>query len=507
MYHLLPTIVLIAISAGFYFLWRYNSPYPYTLNWDIWEHQTIVNAIRSGSSALLPSALSDTFQFVGYTTLFHSLIAGIQTLFNVHNLLGFWWVAEGVFFTLTTLAAYAFSYAVTKNRWAAVVGGILSACFFESSMAYTTLFLLPQTLAALVWVIGMTILAITHTHRTRIALMFSLIIIALHGIVGSLGALLLFIYAYVPRMKYHSALIMLAVGYAVPTLIAQFFPVGTLNSGEAENFTQTIGQKLTLFQQWYGFLPIPFLAIGIWKGQKHLLVLFAALIGIILSAFPYVLKFTIFTHYLMIAIMAVGIAWYFNQITSIAMKGLSVVIVTLAAGLIFVANVSAWQKPVMFRGITSQISIDEMKAAEILREKNINHDMFLISDPATQYIMEPLSGVNSQGGAYMNAATRARIIAALTSSDQKQFDQNISYIHDLLKPETTSKKILVVSGRTFKWLESPEDKRNSISYNIWRPEALSLENMITVDTWKEQFHLTEIYRNAGVVILATYDTK
>lgn len=109
----------------------------------------------------------------------------------------------------------------------------------------------------------------------------------------------------------------------------------------------------------------------------------------------------------------------------------------------------------------------------------------------------------------MNAATRARIIAALASSDQKQFDQNISDIHDLLKPEINSEKILVISGRTFKWLAAPDTKRNSITYNIWRPEALSLENIVTIEAWKQQFQLTESYRNASVVVLTQegYDTK
>src|SRR5450759_2105555 len=96
--------LLVLLSVAFYALWRWNSPYPSPLNWDIWEHQTVVNAIRSGSFALLPSQLSDTFRFNGYTTLFHVITAGIQNVLHVQNIPGFWWIAEGIFFVLTTLA-------------------------------------------------------------------------------------------------------------------------------------------------------------------------------------------------------------------------------------------------------------------------------------------------------------------------------------------------------------------------------------------------------------------
>ena len=53
-----------------YLIWRMYSPYPSPLNWDIWEHQTAIHAILNGNISLLPSQLSDTFGFNGYTTLF-----------------------------------------------------------------------------------------------------------------------------------------------------------------------------------------------------------------------------------------------------------------------------------------------------------------------------------------------------------------------------------------------------------------------------------------------------
>jgi len=510
--HYLSTLVLIVVSAGLYLLWRLYSPYPYTLNWDIWEHQTAINAIRSGSYAIFPSGLSDTFRFDGYTTLFHFIIAGIQSVFGVKNIPGFWWVAEWIFFTGTTLATYAFSFALTKNRWAALAGGILSAVLYESSIAFTTLFLLPQTLTALMWVFGMTILTYTPKYRLPVALLFSLLLIALHGIVGSLGAILLFIYAYAPRVN---ALAALGVGYLVPTLIAQYFPVSTLNSGEALDFAQTIGQKFTFFQSWYGFLPIPFLIMGIRESirsdsqcAKILVVLFAGTTGLILSSFPYVVKFNVLTHYLMIALMALGMDWYMIQVRSTIVKVLCVLLLALSGGLVFTTNIYAWQKPVMFRGIASQVSADEIDAGSRLQDMYNDSTMLMISDPSTQYILEALSGINTQGGAYMIQSTRSAFFDLFASSDSNVFKSRLSEIHDLLELENSYTKLLVLSGRTFKWLESTPYDRNSIAYNIWRPEALSLQNNSTIESWKQQYNLQEIYRNPSVVVLmegAQYD--
>lgn len=511
-----PILFLIIISAIFYGIWRWNSPYPYALNWDIWEHQTVVNTIRGGSLAVNPSILSDTFRFNGYTTAFHVFIALVQQVFQTKNILGFWWIAEGVFFALTTIAMYFLAYALTKNRLASLMAGVLSAGFFESSMAYTTLFLIPQTLAALIWVIGIIWLTTTHTHETRMKIetLFALGIVLLHGVVGIFGGVLLFLYAFALHLRPNTAMSLgaLALGYLVPTFIASRYPVGSINAGEALYFTQTVSQKLALFTQWYGFLPIPFLILGLWKShttsQKAFVLLTALALGVMLSPFPYILKFAVYTHYLMIGVMAVGLAWLVKQFHSAPAKGLSLLMITIAVGLIFTTNSLAWQKPVLFHGIASQVSGDEQRAASALKSL-LGQEAFLVSDPATQYIMEALSGVNSQGGAYMIESTRAHIIGALESPDQTQFVQHLSQIDDLLTPAPNAQKLLVVSGRTFKWLESPSEKRNSITYNIWRPEALSLDNALMIETWKERFGLQEVYRNASVVILVikTYDTK
>jgi hypothetical protein len=516
-YHGLSMLFLIEVASVLYIVWRLNSPYPHALNWDIWEHQTAINAIRDGHISLMPSALSDTFQFDGYTTIFHMILAGIQEVFQIKDVLGFWWIAENIFFALTTLVAYMFSYAVTRNRLAAVIAGVLSACLFESAMAYTTLFLLPQTVTALLWVVGMT--AVTYAastkKRTLIALLFSLLMIPLHAIVGTFAAVILMLYAVgLHILPKHNTIYAIGVGistllaYIIPTYVAQHAGLGSINAGEAASFTQTFDQKLSMMRQWYGVLPLPLLVFGLWQamtsgdGMKKLLVaLFAISAGFIAATFPYVLKFVVIERYMMIAIMAMGVAWYMRQMRS-TMEVLMVICVTVcSAVLIFYTNVTHWKDSVVFRGVASHISADERVAASALRfQYGVNKDAFLISDPATQYVLETLSGVNSQGGAYMTVKTRTALLTALQSETASDFTKELSRIQDTVQPGKKSPLLLAVSGRTFAWLSSSAEQKMDIAYNVWRPNALSLQASITMAMWKERFGLKEVYRNNSVVV-------
>jgi hypothetical protein len=513
--HILPVFFLTLMSIGVYLLWRSITPFPHTLNWDIWEHQTVINAIRGGSMALLPSDLSDTFRFDGYTTAYHVLIAAIQSLTNTQNILGFWWIAEGVFLTLTTLATYAFCFAYTKHRWTALIGGILSACFFESSMAYTTLFLVPQTLAALVWVIGMTVLVQKRTYQLPVAVGFALIAILLHGIVGGVGAVMLLLFVLSSRLhplapvtKILVLLLAAAAGYALPTGATHLFATHTINAGEAAYFSQPIVHKLSLFHQWYGLLPIPFLLLGMWQIVKtnhtsawRLLVLFAGSTGVILSAFPYVLKFTVFTHYLMIAVMSIGIYWILKQLHAWTSIVLSICFVGITAGMIFLSNTHAWKEPVVQNTIASHVSEDEQRAAVALSARYAKTDALLLSDPATQYILEPLSGVNSPGGAYMDRENRLHLIQAFGAADQETFAKEIRSVTDRVAGSTQGPIVLIINGRTRQWLNQEDDKRLSIASNIWKPQPLSLADYLATEQWKKQFDLKEVYRNTSIVIL------
>lgn len=476
--------LLILIAVGFYLIWRYNSPYPNPLNWDIWEHQTVINAIRGGAFALLPSQLSDTFRFDGYTTLFHVILAGIQNVLHVQNILGFWWIAEEIFFVLTTLAAYAFVYAITKHRLAALAGGILSAGFFESAVAFTTLFLLPQTVAALIWVVGMTVVVTQKTKQKKVmaACITTLVILPFHAIVGALGAMFLFIMALEPQLNW---LLVLIASYVVPTYLATHFGLAGLNTGEAQYFNRSLPQKFALLCQWYGYLPIPFLLLGLWKGNRTLTIMFAASVGLLASPFPYVLKFVVIIRYVMIVVMAIGIGEMLRLIRSKTAQCIGLAVLTVASFLIFLTNTIVWKNPVIFRGIASHVSIDELTAAAFLKLRyGSNTQAFLISDPATQYILEPLSGVDTQGGAYMSVESRQNLLKVLRG--------------DRIPTHRTT--LLAMSARTSRWLFADPKDQMSIAFNIWRPDALSMNDELVIGQWKNRYRAIEVYRNPSIVI-------
>ena len=213
-----------------------------------------------------------------------------------------------------------------------------------------------------------------------------------------------------------------------------------------------------------------------------------ASVGFLASPFPYVLKFIVIIHYILIAIMAIGIGECLTLMKSTIARFIGVTALIVAVGLIFITNTMAWKSTVVFRGVASEVSPDEISAANFLKSR-YNNNVFLVSDPATQAILEPLTGIDSQGGAYMSEATRTVLLNALKKNDI----QGLKAVHQ-------GKILLAVNARTMKWLTTTRADQMSIAFNIWRPEGLSMNDEIVISQWQKQFSLTEVYKNPSMVI-------
>ena len=147
--YLVVVSVLVLLNVVVYSIWRYKSPIYTTLNWDLYHQQNIVNDINSGVFNYSPNNLSDSFGFTSYTTLFHTL-AAIPIGFIKVEATDFWYYIEFFHLLSTSLIAYFVLKAFTRNRGIAFIGAVLSSLFFESLGAYTTLFWIPQNIAATV---------------------------------------------------------------------------------------------------------------------------------------------------------------------------------------------------------------------------------------------------------------------------------------------------------------------------------------------------------------------
>lgn len=510
-------LTILAITTGIsYLIWRYQSPYPFPLNWDMWEHQTVVNAILQGHVALFPSMLSDTFGFNGYTTLFHFIIAAFQYPFRP-DILGFWWIAEIYMAFLTSMAAYALTKAITKRNDTALIAGVLSTFCFESSIVFTPFFLMPQTVATVIWCMGFAWLINTKHFPNIFGLCaLVLVLLSMHFLIGGAGILTYLAYLtirFAPVRK-GSKIIRVIIStmplwvYAIVFVLSRYIPMETINWGEAANFIQTIPEKLRDMQGWYGYFPLLLTPIGVWSlnrdkraSEAKIIALIAlTVMAVVISPIAYSMKFYALGRYFMITYIACGVMYFINQ-TVLPKYKMGILFLFFAAQLvIFTTNVLRWQESLQFQGIASHVSTHDRQLATFLKNHYNNTGVMLISDPTTSYILEPLTGINTPGGAYMNADNRTRIASIINASDSASLSDTVKTVQDRLDTAPVDGYLVVLSARYFQWTTLSEAKRLGFAFNIWRPQSMTLANTIAVTAFEKSMNLQPIFTNASATV-------
>ncbi len=145
-------VVTLGLSALSYFIWTWHAPY--SLNWDLYEHQTLVHLITQGHFSYFTSQISDTFGFNSYPPIFHLLMAISQYPMQLQpeQILQYWNVIGFFHLWIVSAISYAFAYTVTKKKGLSLLSAILGTLTFESIISFTSFFLLPQTLAAVLFI-------------------------------------------------------------------------------------------------------------------------------------------------------------------------------------------------------------------------------------------------------------------------------------------------------------------------------------------------------------------
>ncbi len=514
--YILPTALSIFLAVIVYSLWQLNSPYPF--NWDMYEHQTLVNTVLQGRFSFFPTHITDTFGFNGYSSLYHILITTSQVFFQI-NLFDYWHSISFVHFVLVILTSYLLGYEVSQNRIFAVISALLGALIFDSTLTFTSLFFLPQTFTALLFVqMFMQLIADVKKGVIPSIWLVGIYVIFLflsHYIIGFVAmTIYLSTYLYV---RFHPIIVskfnwvlLIESGLVFAFVVILFsanIPLGFLNKGEGAAFTYTMHQKFSIMQQTYGYMLLLFLPIGlsvVFKKKTELEVLLftitLGLIAIIVANLPYVLKFFVIARYFVHLLIVAGIYRMLRTIhikifQSAALLGLGAVLLG-----IFITNAAYWKSNLYDNGITTHVSPKEIEAAQYLRKYYSNDNTLLISDPATQHILEPLARVNTQGGAYMDIDTRKSLHWISQQTDTVSVARILYDIKDKIEP-ISGKRLLALSGRYFVWQNSNIESKESLAYNIWYPAGLTLENYKTI-RWLQgdPFHFTLIFENPSIVI-------
>ncbi len=510
-------VLLFGAAAVVYALWRLHSPYAMPLNWDIHEHQVLVNEIAKGNLFYETSNMSDTFLFNGYSTLFHVLAALPQIVFKP-NPLSFWWMVEYLHLATTIGISWLIAFAATRNKWVAAIAAAIGALTFESSVAYTSLFLIPQTLAATLAAGTLALVVEEHhaNHKTPwiVLALMAVTLGLMHYIVGAAAIALLVAALIAIRLKLYrhmSGLILLTLN-AIFILVCLVYGITTtvnlasLNFGEAAMFMHTFTQNLTFFQTFYGTALMILFPLGIIAAYQNrhegpfLLGMLSLIVWvIILAPLPYVLKFYVLNRYMVHVVMALGLWTVVKDMVPTA-RTLVLALVGMALATVFVVNISQWQQLSVTQGVATQVSGDEQTAAMFLEKQNDATTTLLVSDPATQAILESQSGVNSQGGAYMNHQTRPLLAAALTSTTSAELARALAAIDDTVAPTKPTVVYLVISGRTMLWKEFSKADQQNIAVNVWNPQPFSYDMLVWMGMFEKEHEFTPVFTNGAVRI-------
>ncbi|MBI2049686.1 hypothetical protein HYT32_02160 [Candidatus Roizmanbacteria bacterium] len=508
---LLTGVFLTFFTSLVYFLiWKRNTPYPLQLNWDIYEHITLANLIVSGKLSFFTTQISDTFTLNSYSPMFGILLSLPKIIFQ-KNILGIYWWLEYWYYLLTALASFMIAKRLFNDKWLAVIFTITSSLVFESIVAYTTLFLLPQTLVAL-----LTIFIILHIkeHKIGFLALVILVVTLLHYVVGILCLFVLVAFYLILRLGINLSFlnkgVLIATLALLSSIVLNFLGKWqVLEREEAAHFNFTILQKLGFLVDWYGITIFIFAVIGyikIVKGksysEKIILIVALLIFGISFAPFSYFLKFYVLGHYFINLIVVAGIGVLLANLP-ITLKSIGSSFLVLLLVITFYKNQLAYKEPLRFEAYDTQISVSEIKAGEFLSSFNKDGTAFIISDPSLQYILEAISGINTQGGAYMDLQTRI-VLDSINGVYNTEFIINkLSEIHDLIPDaQKQNRKILfVIGGRYFAWQRLTVEQKEKTFYNVWSPRKLMEDDIVYLDFLISSLNFKIVYRNDEIAIL------
>jgi hypothetical protein len=487
---LVGAVMLSGISYG---IWTYRSPY--SLNWDWYQHQTMARLIQQGQFSFFTSQVSDTFGFDSYPPFFHTLVAVAQypVALSPEYVVVFW-QATGFWHLMSVgLAAYALVFALSRSHLAAGLGLMLSVMTFDAMISMTSYFLLPQTLAAVMatFFLAKLVMVLEERIAWRWWEGFSAILFLalMHYLVGLAAALIvLAVSGFIGLSRFGKVPAYPLVGLAVMLVVAVYIALpqmdlSWLNQGEAEAYTYSLEQKLEVFERSYGYLIYGLVVLGVvfslvqWSRGKALalLILFGLILAVMVQA-PYVLKLLTLLRFWLIVMSALGLYGWVRYIKNPMIKGGVLMATLLTLIVILVVNIYYWKAGILSGGKYSHITQDDIEAATVLWKAGENQRALVVSDPATQFFMEGMAGVDTIGGAYMKPSERKKLLPALEQRSPEQLVEAIGTLEDGVNQDYEA-VYLVLSGRTLVWADKPAEDRLGFQTNVWMPTGLTLEDV------------------------------
>lgn len=502
------SFLLILFGSLIYFLiWKRNTPYPLELNWDIYEHITLANLISQGNLSFFTSQISDTFTFNSYSPIFGILLSLPKIIFQ-KSLIGIYWWLEYWHYLLTILASFLLGRKIFGQEWIAFLVAVVSALVFESIMVYSNLFIIPQTLVALLTIF--VFLNIKEYKRVWLLITF-ITIFLMHYIIGILSiAVLIFVYL---SKRFGLSQKILNIGILSSTLIL-LSSIGINFLGkwhllpieEARHFNFSFIEKLGFFTDWYGLLFFIFSAVGYLviirskkAPQKLILILALLTLGLSFAPLSYFLKFHVLGRYFINLVLVAGIGIFLINLPKI-LRVFGILFIGVVLLITFYKNQLIYKGPLHFKNYETQVSYEEIEAGEFLSSYTEGKKVFLVTDPSLQYILEAVSGINTQGGAYMGLEERKILSELKNTNDSALLKIKLLEISDHLDQEESDEVLFVLGGRYLEWQRLSEFEKESASSNIWSPKMIRDQDRSYIEFIKNSPQFEAIYENDQLVI-------
>jgi len=489
-------VVILALIT--YSTWRADARTNTTLNWDLYHHQVLANKIKRGEFEIVTSNMSDTFQYDGYSTIFHLLLATPKILFKT-DILNYWWFLEFFHLSTTIAISYAVAYFFTNNKHVGVFGMFFGAFIFESTGAYTSLFLIPQNLAATIGALFISYYVFKKDINKHQILRVDLVIISFivyillnHLIIGTFCIVFLMavkVYLTIKSrfniVKTDAVLAILAViATIIILLLISRIDLNWINRGEAAFYNFDLATKFKFLHNFYGISLYIFLPLGLFyilrerESKKIILLLFTfAAFALLLGQIPYTFKLYSVGRYFTNAFLALGV-WVLIKGQKEGISILNTIMLGFMLFIIFILNTVGFKQTPSYKELATHISENEIKAAEFLKKNYSNNsNVMLVSDPSTMQILEPLAEVNTPGGAYATTDTREVLNKIYLTRENDSITNNLFLIKDLVETTKPTKILLAVSKRLEIWENLSDERKYGIFYNVWAPADLDLQDL------------------------------
>jgi len=123
----------------------------------------------------------------------------------------------------------------------------------------------------------------------------------------------------------------------------------------------------------------------------------------------------------------------------------------------------------------------------------------LISDPATQFVLEGMGGVDTVGGAYMPNPIREELSRVLDTNNPNYLVEMTRNLSDGLSKKYGN-RVIAISGRTSVWQSVSPTNKLSFSYNVWTPQDLSLNQLKYIDSLRSIPGIIQIYSSPSIYL-------